>query len=171
MTATATSSPFNSVNFLQEYEDGHLSDAQVIAGFQELINSGLAWKLQGSYGRMAQRLIDDGLCVRPLPKQGAGRVGQFMGVVRDQYRKVGAKTYRVLVYSAYNAQGLVGSENNGIAVVSDEDREVIADCLGVATAGSAPTAAQLALFDKLLACSDDEFKMTVNTSGRARHDI
>jgi hypothetical protein len=49
------------------YENEELSEVQVIAGFQELINSGLAWQLQGTYGRQADRLIEQGLCTRPSP--------------------------------------------------------------------------------------------------------
>lgn len=45
-----------------EFETGNLTDEEVIELFQELIDSGIAWSLQGSYGRMARRLIDAGYC-------------------------------------------------------------------------------------------------------------
>ena len=53
---------FNAVDFIMAYEDGELEEEQIIEGFQYLIDSGLAWKLQGSYGRMAIRFIDAGYC-------------------------------------------------------------------------------------------------------------
>lgn len=44
-----------------EFEDGELSDDEAIELFAELIKSGLAWSLQGSYGRTARDLIAMGL--------------------------------------------------------------------------------------------------------------
>lgn len=32
------------------------------AAWQYLIDTGLAWRLQGMFGRTAKRLIDDGIC-------------------------------------------------------------------------------------------------------------
>ena len=45
------------------YEQGELDEEGILELFQELINSGLAWELQGSYGRTARALIDAGYCV------------------------------------------------------------------------------------------------------------
>ena len=53
----------NLISKIIEYESGILSDDQTIDLFQDLVDSGLAWSLQGSYGRMAEYLIDEGLVV------------------------------------------------------------------------------------------------------------
>ena len=45
-----------------KYESDEMSQEEVIEFFQELIDSGAAWKLQGHYGRTALRLIEFGLC-------------------------------------------------------------------------------------------------------------
>ena len=53
------------INDIIEYEAGQMSEERVIDFFQELINSGMAWQLQGHYGRIAQALIDEGICYQP----------------------------------------------------------------------------------------------------------
>jgi hypothetical protein len=50
------------LNQIIAYEQGELDEEGIIDLFQELINSGMAWKLQGSYGRTAKALIDAGYC-------------------------------------------------------------------------------------------------------------
>jgi hypothetical protein len=53
------------------WEEGQLDEADTVELFQELIDSGLAWRLQGSYGRMANALIAQGLCQHRKPTKGA----------------------------------------------------------------------------------------------------
>lgn len=50
------------IETIMAYEQGDLSDDETIEMFQKLIDSGDAWKLQGSYGRMAKALILGGYC-------------------------------------------------------------------------------------------------------------
>ena len=47
---------------LLDYENGKLDEVATIELFQELIDSGLAWELQGSYGSKAIELIRNGYC-------------------------------------------------------------------------------------------------------------
>ena len=54
---------FDVVGFIMAYEMGEINDHDVIVdGFQHMIDSGTVWSLQGSYGRTARALIDNGFC-------------------------------------------------------------------------------------------------------------
>lgn len=53
----------NQIDKIIAFEQGDLDEDSTIELFQELIDSGLAWQLQGSYGRMANALIQNGYCV------------------------------------------------------------------------------------------------------------
>ena len=45
------------------------SEEQVIEAWQTLINTGMAWKLQGWFGRTAMSLIEQGICTNPRNEQ------------------------------------------------------------------------------------------------------
>lgn len=48
------------VEKLLHYESGQMPPGEQRALFQELVDSGLAWRLQGHYGRAAARMIQAG---------------------------------------------------------------------------------------------------------------
>jgi uncharacterized protein involved in copper resistance len=45
-------------------------EEQVIEAWQRLIDTGLAWQFQGWFGRQANRLIEEGVCLPPFGKAG-----------------------------------------------------------------------------------------------------
>jgi hypothetical protein len=48
------------VKTITAYEEGDLSEQETLELFSHLVATGLAWELQGSYGRMARNLIEEG---------------------------------------------------------------------------------------------------------------
>ena len=50
------------------YENGELKEGEIIALFQFLLDSGTIYHLQGSYQRMANHLISEGLIEKLDPK-------------------------------------------------------------------------------------------------------
>lgn len=61
--------PFDEVGAIMAYEQGDLDGAGTLELFSHLIKTGLAWQLQGCYGRAAARLIEAGYI-----EQGTGKV-------------------------------------------------------------------------------------------------
>ena len=54
------------VDMIMRFEGGLMEDEQeVIDLFQYLVDTGMAWSLQGSYGRAARSLIDAGYVTSP----------------------------------------------------------------------------------------------------------
>lgn len=52
------------------------SEEQIIEAWQHLIDTGLAWSLQGWFGRTARDLIEGGVCTPPAQ---AGQVRKVAG--------------------------------------------------------------------------------------------
>lgn len=53
------------LDFIIAYEEGALTAEEIAEGFQQMIDSGVVWRLQGHYGRMAYTLIELGHCTLP----------------------------------------------------------------------------------------------------------
>lgn len=74
MTTTPIVSPptfveeLDIVSMLMEFDDGTQEPAQTLKMFQHLIDTGMVWKLQGMYGRLANDLIRQGQCHLPYPE-------------------------------------------------------------------------------------------------------
>ena len=55
---------YNAVGIAEGFVEAESED-QVIEAWQHLVNTGLAWTLQGFFGRMANQLIESGVINQP----------------------------------------------------------------------------------------------------------
>ena len=62
---TQSVKPMDNLDQIIAYEQGDLGEEETIKLFQYLVDTGLAWQLQGSYGRTAKALIEAGLVTLP----------------------------------------------------------------------------------------------------------
>jgi len=60
----------NLTDKIVRFEEGDMQEDEVISFFQELVNTGLVWNLQGFYGRTAVNLIESGLVTVPDADEG-----------------------------------------------------------------------------------------------------
>lgn len=100
-------------------------------------------------------------------------VDRYMGVSRDQIVDFGKNgKFRVLVFGAYNAMGLIGPEINGIAILQEDPARVVTDAICKQDSGYfGPSQAQLDLFDEIVKMSWKKFQALVNESERARFTL
>lgn len=49
------------VDGIMRYENGDMEQDEIVDLFQALVDNGMAWTLQGHYGRTATALIEQGL--------------------------------------------------------------------------------------------------------------
>ena len=59
---------FTAIGLAEGFIDAD-SEEQVIDAWQHLIDTGLAWTLQGWFGRTAMSLIEQGICTNPRNEQ------------------------------------------------------------------------------------------------------
>ena len=56
---------YDTTSAIIAYEQGELDDDETIELFQHLVDTGLAWTLQGHYGRTAMAIADAGYITLP----------------------------------------------------------------------------------------------------------
>ncbi|MFV0512530.1 MAG: hypothetical protein ACK5MY_02670 [Jhaorihella sp.] len=102
-------------------------------------------------------------------------VGPYMYTRGDFTRSDG---YRIVLYGAFNAQGLIGCEYNGVAVLDNNRMEVWCDNIGQTVRGwcydkEEPGKATVALFEWMKTLSTEEFVEFVNTNrpDRCRYHV
>lgn len=63
---TESSRPYDIIGAISRYECGNIQYDEMLILFQHLVNTGLAWKLQGHYGRTAATLLRCGDITAPI---------------------------------------------------------------------------------------------------------
>jgi hypothetical protein len=61
---------------LIKYENDEMTDHEEVVFIQKLIDTGMAWTLQGHYGRTATAFIKEGLCTDPRQGGPVAPVGE-----------------------------------------------------------------------------------------------
>jgi len=94
------------------------------------------------------------------------QVGPYMGVVEDSIKTFrDGRNFRVLLYGAYNAMGLIGCEHNGIAILDEDNKRVVTDRIGgIDTGYFGPSQFQRDEFARVIALDDEAFVILVNSS-------
>lgn len=99
-------------------------------------------------------------------------VGQYTMVSRDETLKFGNRTFRVVLYGAYNAMGLIGTENNGVAVLDEDRNHVVLDEHCPQDTGSfGPSDEQMAEMARICGLSGGEFVEFCNSHPRSRGPV
>ena len=93
-------------------------------------------------------------------------VGPYMGVSNEKY--VGR--YRIILYGAFNAQGLIGSEHNGIAVLDEQDHTVLLDRHAQINSGYYGAGrTQITEFSRLVALDYEDLEKFIESHPRYRY--
>mgnify|MGYP003651026958 CR=1 FL=1 len=68
MASSVQMTPSRAIGVAEGYEEAEGED-EYFAAWQYLLDSGLCWTLQGWFGRMAIRLLEEGRITAAKPKQ------------------------------------------------------------------------------------------------------
>ncbi len=101
------------------------------------------------------------------------KVGPYMGIQADEVKTLDdGRRFRIILYGAYNAMGLIGSECNGIAILDEDQRLVLCDGIAQMDTGYfGASQGQRGVHDLLVGMNDSAFVAFVNTHPRSRYQI
>ncbi|MBI6727234.1 hypothetical protein YA0089_26830 [Pseudomonas viridiflava] len=126
------------------------------------------------YKAEAHAIRNDKYRLCRTPVQDCPSEGPYTGVTSIGDRDFGTHgKFRVMIYAAFNAMGLIGPEMNGVAVAQELDKfDVIFDGGAQTDSGYfGASATQLQLFDDLMAADWEQFRTLVNQQKRLRAPI
>ena len=69
------------VDQLIAYEEGQLTEDEEIAFFEQLVETGPCWQLQGHYQRVAATLIEAGLIASPVHTEANTSINSKTGLL------------------------------------------------------------------------------------------
>ena len=100
-------------------------------------------------------------------------IGPFTGIAFDAQRQVlvngAVRRFRIVAYEAYNACGLIGPEQNGVAVLDEDHKAIVCDQLWQADTGYFGLNPDVLTKAKALSETlDADFIRTVGASPRLR---
>lgn len=100
-------------------------------------------------------------------------VGPYVWVSRDVTRTdEGHGVHRLIVYGAYNAYGLIGSEMNGIAIFDEKQKRVLCDGIQqIETGYFGPSDRQIETLAELVSMPWADFADFINQHPNARYTL
>lgn len=96
-------------------------------------------------------------------------VGQFNFVWADKTVSFGKMKFRVVGYCAYNAFGMIGTENNGIAILNENEKTVVTDSIHCCPTYMEALPSQRAMFLAICDLNENDFKEACVHLGRSRY--
>lgn len=99
-------------------------------------------------------------------------VGNYTMVFREKTLTFGDRTFRAVLYGAYNAGGLIGTENNGIAVLDEDRMRVVLDLHCPQETGAfGPSDDQMVEWRRVCNMEASEFLEFCNSHPRLREPV
>ena len=103
---------------------------------------------------------------------GVGEGCGYRGIAYDVTRSTELGTFRIIVYGAFDAYGLIGPEKNGVAILDVDRMRVLTDEICRIDSGYyGPSTRQTAIAVCLVQMTDANFKEYVNQHTRSRYQI